>query len=30
VLWSSHGLTQSEKDLHLPPWSGAILKGTTA
>ncbi len=30
VLWSSLGLTPSGTDLHLPPWSGAILKGTTA
>jgi maltooligosyltrehalose trehalohydrolase len=30
VLWSSLELTPSGTDLHLPPWSGAILKGTTA
>ncbi len=30
VLWSSPGLNPAGTDLHLPPWSGAILKGTTA
>jgi maltooligosyltrehalose trehalohydrolase len=30
VLWSSPGLARSTTDLQLPPWSGVILKGTSA
>jgi maltooligosyltrehalose trehalohydrolase len=30
ALWSSPGVSRSGADLHLPPWTGAILKGASA